>query len=498
MSLALGDKVVLMGLQAASRCNGRHGVIVRAPEGAAPDRVAVRLAAFEPVHVRAPSRDDRSIAARARGRAFCTHREAPLGPALAEVTVVAKRDKVFSLSSLADADVRARYLAEQALCALGDGVRDTLLARLQHLPELLLYVAGFLPVEERVALFCGFHGGTFEEVLCHTAGGWHVPTRMPAPRLDCAVLPLPGGRVAFVGGVDGHPQLPSTRPTRAAAVFDPLSYSWSQLAPMAAARHGCCGAVDADGRAYVVGGLYACDEGSRALERLSAGAAAWEALPPPAADRTFAAAGFVGGRLVLAGGESQPNGVERRAEAFDPAAGAWRNVEPMAEARSAMGYCTCRRAAAGLAGDGAVLVVAGGRSERGEPMRTVEAFDGERWWPLPPMRHARLGGTLVVHDGALYAIGGLASPSGAFTASVERLTPPKEADRGLADEAARLAISGGDAIFSGEVEALFNHAKSGHTVGRPGTWDVVDEMATPYAYHACHAVSVSQRVLGPP
>ena len=114
------------------------------------------------------------------------------------------------------------------------------------------------------------------------------------------------------------------------------------------------------------------------------------------------------------------------------------------------------------------------------------------------MRHARLGGALVVHDGALYAIGGLASPSGAFTASVERLTPAKEADRGLADEAARLAISGGDAIFSGEVEALFNHAKSGHTVGRPGTWDVVDEMATPYAYHACHAVSVSQRVLGPP
>ena len=160
------------------------------------------------------------------------------------------------------------------------------------------------------------------------------------------MLPLPGGRVAFVGGVDGHPQLPSTRPTRAATAYDPLTHLWVDLAPMAAARHGCCGAVDADGRAYVVGGLYACDEGSRALERLPPGAAAWEALPPPAADRTFAAAGFVGGRLVLAGGESQPNGVERRAEAFDPAAGAWRNVEPMAEARSAMGYCTCRRAAA--------------------------------------------------------------------------------------------------------------------------------------------------------
>ena len=66
-----------------------------------------------------------------------------------------------------------------------------------------------------------------DAVGASSAGGARTRAGAAAPRY--------GGRVAFVGGVDGHPQLPSTRPTRAAAVFDPLSYSWSQLAPMAAA-----------------------------------------------------------------------------------------------------------------------------------------------------------------------------------------------------------------------------------------------------------------------
>ena len=41
----VGTPVVLMGLRSTSRCNGRHGVVVRGPDDAAVDRIAVRLAA---------------------------------------------------------------------------------------------------------------------------------------------------------------------------------------------------------------------------------------------------------------------------------------------------------------------------------------------------------------------------------------------------------------------------------------------------------------------
>ena len=105
----------------------------------------------------------------------------------------------------------------------------------------------------------------------------------------------------------------------------------------------------------------------------------------------------------------------------------------MATDRSACGCCEWR----------GMLVVCGGRGGAGEPLCSVEAFDGREWRSLPDMSADRLGPALAVVNGVMHAIGGVCdngqssggwgahgggAPANAepFTAEVERYDPDAE------------------------------------------------------------------------
>ena len=239
---------------------------------------------------------------------------------------------------------------------------------------------------------------------------------MVTPRIDCASIRIDGGaRLMFAGGVDNHPMRGQC--LRTATVYDALSNSWADLPSMACERHGCSGA-EINGTVYVVGGGYASKDriGSEFFEAFDLATQEWRQLPlpDPALDRVFAAVGVVGGKLILAGGEGSTQdtrGSNVRVDAFVPAnkrsssagieaaepkaeaeaeaeaqteanaqegvgvnaaisqrEGHWEQCAPLRSKRSACGFCEWR----------GMLVVAGGRGGAGEPLESVEIFDGER------------------------------------------------------------------------------------------------------------------------
>eukprot|EP01045_Picozoa_sp_COSAG04_P013868 COSAG04_NODE_1007_length_8800_cov_5.348006_2_plen_189_part_00 len=111
-----------------------------------------------------------------------------------------------------------------------------------------------------------------------------------------------------------------------------------------------------------------------------------------------AAAALPCGTVLVAGGFGN-GGVLQTAELWDPATGAWSDLPPMAEERSAAGCCVLP--------SGRVAVVGGNRGAH-QPLNDGVAFDPEArtWQPLPPMAHARGWHGVVAVAGGMLAVGG--------------------------------------------------------------------------------------------
>ena len=323
--------------------------------------------------------------------------------------------------------------------------------------DLALRIARFLTAPERLLVFSGFRGKIFNTVFMHSPQreGWQQPSRMLTPRIDCAAVQLDAHRMMFAGGVDEHPLRGAMQDT--AHQYDALTNSWSELPPMPALRHGCGGAL-LDGIVYVVGGCYVAEGAEPSMLAYDVAAQAWSELPPPSRDKAFAAVGAVAGRIVVAGGEAAQAGESaeergRRVEAYSPASRTWELCPPMETVRSACGSCEWRGS----------LVVCGGRGDQGQPLATVEAFDGREWRRLPDMVCARLGPAVAVVEGEMYAVGGVShSDVGSWGA-----------DGGGAPTGAE--------PFTADVER-FNAAAE--------RWEVCTEMRAPVAYHACFAAGL--------
>ena len=102
-------------------------------------------------------------------------------------------------------------------------------------------------------------------------------------------------------------------------------------------RHGCGGAL-LNGQVYVVGGSYAAkaeaDQSTwkDSTEVFDLKTSTWRQVPPPSADKVFPAVGTVGGRIVVAGGETATRaapGAGRKVEAFNPASEKWEDCPPV-------------------------------------------------------------------------------------------------------------------------------------------------------------------------
>ena len=214
---------------------------------------------------------------------------------------------------------------------------------------------------------------------------------------------LRDGSVLTVGGCV-TPDCSGT--TDQAELFDPVSNTVRQVAPLPESGAGMFSALLPDGRVLVAGGCSrtSCTRGAWAFDPASE---SWTALASLNEGRGRASATVLeGGRVLVAGGcrDILCAGVHASAEIYDPALGAWTTIT--------MSAPRAGHWAAPTPGGGAI--VGGGCSTQAcaSVLQSTELFDPrtDGFWPGPALRRARLGAeALALPDGAVLVNQGCAT-----------------------------------------------------------------------------------------
>ncbi len=180
------------------------------------------------------------------------------------------------------------------------------------------------------------------------ADTWKALAPMPMKRgspLAAAV----GDKIYVIGGASTRPGTNDTSidPTHPQLVlgtveeYDPATNSWRERSPMPTARnHAAIGVVN--GRIYVAGGrvgaaFIAPSTDISVVEEYDPATDTWSpALARMPTARSALAAGVIGGRIVIAGGEFQDPTMMatfRVVEAYDPASNTWATLPPLPVSR---------------------------------------------------------------------------------------------------------------------------------------------------------------------
>lgn len=162
------------------------------------------------------------------------------------------------------------------------------------------YAHRMVAVEGRL-IAVGGEGRTSRALLFSERGGWTAGAPMPAPRHHLAAVAR-DGEVWAIGGRDSDDE-----PLTAVDVYDPDADEWRPgpelPAPVSAAAEG---AIDGD--IHLVGGERPALLDGGVIERhlvLPDRAPGWQELHAPPLAVHGAAAGVIGGRLLVAGGASR-------------------------------------------------------------------------------------------------------------------------------------------------------------------------------------------------
>jgi len=206
-----------------------------------------------------------------------------------------------------------------------------------------------------------------------TTNTWTAAPEMPTERVagHTATL-LPGGKLLVAGGVES-----AGVGTAAADLFDPVSATWTSVAPMNVMRASHTATLLADGRVLVVGGSTVSTSAAKgyvnnaSAEIYDPVANTWTATPPMSAARAHHTATLLpDGKVLVVGGENLLYLVEPTAEIYDPVANAWSapRAEPIGE-RS--------QHTATLLPSGLVLIAGGFDIVNGAltPLTTAELYD---------------------------------------------------------------------------------------------------------------------------
>lgn len=167
-----------------------------------------------------------------------------------------------------------------------------------------------------------------------TETAWSTRTAMPAgTQRGSAITGVVDGNIYVAGGL-------RSGAVAEVSMFDPVANAWTtNLPPLPAPRdHGCGGVVG--GKLYVTGGRQATiGSTSPAVYEFTPGGGWVERAPMPTA-RGGTACGVVADRIIVVGGEGNPNdasGVFPEVESYDPAQNAWTTLAPMRTPRHGMG-----------------------------------------------------------------------------------------------------------------------------------------------------------------
>jgi len=168
---------------------------------------------------------------------------------------------------------------------------------------------------------------------------WKALPPMPSGKRGAAIAEEVGGKIYVIGGAALEPgsketALFNSRPHRSVGTneaYDPATQKWLVRSPMPTARnHAASGAVD--GKIYVIGGrvgsaFIPVGSNTDIVEVYDPALDQWGALRQrmPHA-RSAVACGTYGGKIYVAGGETQSTeamAVFRALEAYDPATNTW-------------------------------------------------------------------------------------------------------------------------------------------------------------------------------
>ncbi len=177
-------------------------------------------------------------------------------------------------------------------------------------------------------------------------GGWRKLTGAPAPHGE-AVATVIGAHIHVVGGrtPKGAANLAygDHADTDHHLVYDTAANAWSRAAPALSRRNSAAGAL-LDGHWHVAGGRHVSDGPSDAHEVYDPREDRWRmAAPMPKGSGAGGnAAGVIGGKLYVFGGEYFHDGGKVHAEvwSYDPRADAWAMEAPMPTPRHGLGGVT--------------------------------------------------------------------------------------------------------------------------------------------------------------
>lgn len=238
-----------------------------------------------------------------------------------------------------------------------------------------------------------------------SASAWSAGPDLPSPRSGAACGVLHGALV-LAGGANSEGDYVDT-----VTVFDSDQSAWISLPPIpGGARYGAATCVSGDGKLIVAGGMSSSASSAQPLATVAAlhvpngdwTKAQWHSLPDMPEGRYAAAAACESstGRVIVAGGLGRGDEELRSVVAYDMGSGSWSGtaVADLPETRYS--------AAAGVVGGN--VVVAGGVDGSGRLRSALRYESGQnRWVGIADMPGARVGGSAaVVHGGKLVVAGG--------------------------------------------------------------------------------------------
>lgn len=228
---------------------------------------------------------------------------------------------------------------------------------------------------------------------------------------------LTDGRILLVGGEQATDIFLTD-----VDIFDPVTASTSQTAPLHRERAGHTDTLLLDGRVLVVGGGSLSWGWMDDAEVYDPVANTWMVLPPLYPHGLAHTATLMkDGRILVVGGNIGISVFTERVEIFDPQANSWTEAQPLEGKRA--------NHIAQLLEDGRVLVAGGQTDPSGLVGGDAVLYDPQTntWVVTGPMVKPRIWAQSVqLHDGRVLVAGGMAledMPTNTFTASVEIYDP---------------------------------------------------------------------------
>lgn len=231
---------------------------------------------------------------------------------------------------------------------------------------------------------------------------------------------LDNGDVLAIGGALGNSSAQVER-------YDVMTGQWQTLAPMSVARDSHAVVAMPDGSVLVTGGrTLQAGQGTvlATVERFDPVAGTWQAMAPMATARMNHTATLLdNGEVLVAGGfSSATNSALVSAEIYDPAANAWRSAAALPEAR--MNHAEVTLAT------GEVMLVGGNAAPFGAGVRVGFRYDAalDAWTPSAPSAMSRRNTSVeLLTDGQVAVIAGGSASELAVANSAEIYDPAADA-----------------------------------------------------------------------